>query len=115
MSYAEEIAQTIKVENMKKNIMQKLNSEQKEKFENAILEYDYLQNEGVILRTREELITSCYGEEYVNKELKKALAEYIIELNKIYYGNQLLWNDNSVELSKTILLIGQYEQEFEKK
>ena len=32
MSYAEEIAQTIKVENMKKNIMQKLNSEQKEKF-----------------------------------------------------------------------------------
>lgn len=62
---------------------------EKEDFENAILEYDYLQNEGVYWQSKEDLITSCYGKE-VDNRLEKGLAEYIKKLNEVYIGNAFM-------------------------
>lgn len=71
------------------------NEEEKAKFENAILEYDYLDNEGIYWQSKEDLITSCYGEK-VDNRLAKGLAEYIRKLNEVYIGNTFFNTYNNI-------------------
>ena len=104
----------IEFEKMARNEMNKKEQEifkkynysevEKENFENAILEYDYLQNEGVYWQSKEDLITSCYGKK-VDNRLEKGLAEYIVKLNEVYFGNAFLCDLSSIEkITKEILV-----------
>lgn len=104
----------IEFEKMARNKMNKKEQEifkkynysevEKENFENAILEYDYLQNEGVYWKSKEDLITSCYGKK-VDNRLEKGLAEYIVKLNEVYFGNAFISDLSIIEKITNEILV----------
>ena len=78
---------------------------EKDRFENATLEYDYNLQEGVIYSNMQDLLSACFGEEEDNvpEDLKRVFAKWVIAYNTIYYMNFYLNNDNSLMIAKNYL------------
>ena len=81
-----------------------LNEKQLDDFDNAILQYDYLSNEGVYFKS----FDYCFVDEEGNKievedKTMCAFAEYVIMCHKIYVE---LWEDNAVKVAEEILKRG---------
>ena len=81
-----------------------LNEKQLNDFDNAILQYDYLSNEGVYFKS----FDCCFVDEEYNKievddKTMCAYAEYVIMCHKIYVE---LWEDNAVKVAEEILKRG---------
>lgn len=90
---------------------------QKEKdlFENATMNYDYLYNEGVIFRDINDLFNSCIRnstdleEEDFEKELqisdklKQVFTKYIVAFHTIYYMGYDMFGNGILEIVKEYL------------
>ena len=81
-----------------------LNEKQLNDFDNAILQYDYLSNEGVYFKS----FDCCFVDKEYNKievddKTMCAFAEYVIMCHKIYVE---LWEDNAVKVAEEILKRG---------
>ena len=79
--------------------------DEKDRFENATLEYDYNLQEGVIYRNMQDLLSACFCEEEDNipEDLKQVFAKWVVAYNTIYYMNFYLNNDNSLMIAKNYL------------
>lgn len=87
---------------LREEILSRYNTEEREQLYNAILEYDYEQNEGILWHDKEHLEEICFGKK-VDNRLLKGLAEYILGVDKIYPLNDLVYNTDNIKVANEIM------------
>lgn len=78
------------------------NSEREQELNNAIIEYEYLENEGVYFRDFSECFVDSEGNKFEPcKDVELAFAEYVLFYKNVMDG--INWNDNSKNIASEIL------------
>lgn len=78
------------------------NSEREQELNNAIIEYEYLEGEGLYFSDFECCFLDSNGNIFEPcEDVKLAFAEYVLFYKKVLDG--ISWNDNSINIASEIL------------